>query len=97
MSVSETMEYVALSDAGAESISKHFASDMTELFKESPEIFEGRSTKDEWDSQVENAKTWLEDAIAFEVLKLVEQAECRLHDGGFLDASVACRKAGLVV
>ena len=97
MSISETMEFEKIIDDGAVAVGKKFAGSMIELFYESPEIFEGRSTKPQWESQVSNAQQWLEDAIAFEAEKLLEQAESRLHDGEVLDASVACRDAGLVV
>ena len=74
-----------------------FKAQMIELIKEQPEMFAGRSTREEWESQVDNAVEWLDDAIGFVVEQQVEMAETMLHDGQFLDASVACRESGLVV
>ena len=81
------------------------ADDAADLFK-AQEMFVTRfgngevkvhSTREEWESQVNNAVDWLQDAIAFVVQDQVEMAETMLHDGQFLDASVACRESGLVV
>ena len=74
-----------------------FKAQMIELINENPEMFEGRSTREEWESQVDNAVEWLDDAIGFVVEQQVEMAETMLHDGQFLDASVACSRFGLVV
>ena len=60
-------------------------------------MFEGRSTSAEWQSQVNNAKEWLQDAIRHVILTEVEMAETRLHDGEFLDATVACKQAAGMV
>lgn len=83
-----------------------FKAQMIELMNENPEMFATRfgngevkvhSTREEWESQVNNAVDWLQDAIGFVVQEQVEMAETMLHDGQFLDASVACRDSGLVV
>ena len=83
-----------------------FKAQMIELMSENPEMLVTRfgngevkvhSTREEWESQVNNAVEWLQDAIGFVVEQQVEMAETMLHDGQFLDASVACRESGLVV
>ena len=97
MSVSDMNDYQDLAHTAATTVAERFGADMKLLFKEVPEAFKGRSTKEEWQSQVANSMEWLEDAIAHVILTEIEMAETRLHDGDFLDASVACRNAGIVV
>lgn len=97
MSVADTTDYAELAQTAADDAADRFKVDLAGLFKEAPEIFEGRSSEKEWSDQVKNAADWLQDAIAFEILKTIEMAETRLHDGEFLDASVACRRAAQVV
>ena len=97
MSVSDMNDYQDLAHTAATDVAERFGADMALLFKEVPEAFKGRSTEKEWQAQVANSMEWLEDAIAHVILTEIEMAETRLHDGDFLDASVACRNAGIVV
>ena len=97
MSISDTKDFQELIQTAADDVADRFVAQMIELFNEDPEMFEGRSTREEWKSQVDNAMDWLQDAIGFVVQEQVEMAETMLHDGQFLDASVACRESGLVV
>ena len=97
MSISDTKDFQELIQTAADDVADRFVAQMTELFNEDPAMFEGRSTREEWASQVDNAMDWLQDAIGFVVAQQVEMAESLLHDGQFMDASVACRNAGLVV
>ena len=53
-----------------------FEEKMKVLFEEEPEMFEGRSTKQEWSSQVTNCGLDLVTAID----ELVEKFEMKLHD-----------------
>ena len=57
-----------------------FEEKMRILFEESPEMFEGRSTKQEWSCQVTNAGLELVNRIAMEV----ERVEEMLHNGVYL-------------
>ena len=97
MSISDTKDFQELIQTAADDVADRFVAQMIELFNEDPEMFEGRSTREEWESQVDNAMDWLQDAVGFVVAEQVEMAETMLHDGQFLDASVACRESGLVV
>jgi hypothetical protein len=97
MSIADTKDFEELAQTAADDVADRFKLDMSNLFEEAPDIFEGRSTETEWAAQVANAKEWLEDAIAAVILTEVENAESRLHSGEFLDASVACRRAAQVV
>jgi hypothetical protein len=54
---------------------------MKALYEEVPEMFEGRSTKQEWSSQVTNCGLDLVTAID----KLVEKYEMKLHDGEYFE------------
>ena len=97
MSVADMKDFEDLVQTAADDVADRFVAQMTELFNEDPEMFEGRSTREEWESQVNNAMDWLQDAVGFVIREQIEHAEMALHDGQFMDASVACRKAGLVV
>ena len=58
-----------------------FEEKMKILFEEVPEAFEGRSTEQEWSSQVTNCGLDLVTAID----RLVEKYEMKLHDGEYLE------------
>ena len=58
-----------------------FEEKMKALFEEEPEMFEGRSTEQEWSSQVTNCGLDLVTAID----QLVEKFEVKLHNGEYLD------------
>ena len=97
MSVAEMKDFEDLVQTAADDVADRFVAQMIELFNEDPAMFEGRSTREEWESQVNNAMDWLQDAVGFVIREQIEHAETALHDGQFMDASVACRDAGLVV
>ena len=58
-----------------------FEEKMRILFEEVPEAFEGRSTEQEWSTQVTNCGLDMLQAI-FEV---VEKYEAKLHNGEYLE------------
>tara|TARA_B100000700_G_scaffold110038_2_gene123991 strand:- start:1251 stop:1535 length:285 start_codon:yes stop_codon:yes gene_type:complete len=58
-----------------------FEEKMKILFEEVPEMFEGRSTEQEWSTQVKNCGLDLMDAIG----KVVEQYEAKLHNGEYYE------------
>ena len=97
MSVADMKDFEDLVQTAADDVADRFVAPMTELFNEDPAMFEGRSSREEWESQVNNAMDWLQDAVGFAIREQIEHAETALHDGQFMDASVACRNAGLVV
>ncbi len=53
------------------------------LFDEDPEMFRGRSTRDEWISQAVNAGMELEAAIEEAIRQAISRNEDMLHDGQF--------------
>jgi len=95
--MSDTKDYEALAETAGKDVANRFKVDLAGLFEEIPSAFEGRSTEAEWQAQVDNAKEWLQDAIASAIIAEIEIAETWLHDGNFLPATVACKQAGLVV
>ena len=106
MSVSDMQHFEELIQTAADNVADRFRAQMIELFNEDPGLFQTQfgngevkvhSTREEWESQVNNAMDWLQDAVGFVVAEQVEMAETMLHEGQFMDASVACRNAGLVV
>ena len=62
-----------------EDLGQKFALDMVTLFREQPSMFEGRSTRDEWNHQVLKAKADLECRVG----ALLEQVEASLHGGDY--------------
>lgn len=58
-----------------------FEEKMKTLYEEEPEMFKGRSTEQEWSTQVTNCGLDLVAAID----KLVEQYEMKLHDGEYYE------------
>lgn len=56
-----------------------FEDTMKQLFNEDPEIFEGRSTQANWNTQVSSAGDEFHKALNV----LVEKFEVRLHNGEF--------------
>ena len=57
-----------------------FEEKMKILFEEVPEMFEGRSTEQEWSSQVTNCGLDMMNAIS----ELIEKYEVKLHNGEYL-------------
>ena len=97
MSIADMKDFEDLVQTAADDVADRFVAQMIELFNEDPAMFEGRSTHEEWKSQVDNAMDWIQDAVGFVIREQIEMAETMLHDGQFMDASVACRNAGTVV
>ena len=75
MSIADTLHY----QNRIHEISSRFVRDMLELHDEEPEIFEGRSTLEEWTNQVWSAKMDLDARIGEEI----EKVETLLHDGSY--------------
>jgi len=75
MSIADTINY----QNRIKSISQKFIDDMLSLHAEEPEIFEGRSTLEQWANQVWNAKLDLEGRIE----EQIEEVEGLLHDGSY--------------
>ena len=76
-----TVEEVVDESAGA--IADEFAGRMEQLFAEDPGIFDDRSTKDEWLTQVSGAATELELMILGAVDDAIQEVEAKLHSGDF--------------
>ena len=76
MSISDTLHY----QNRIQEISFRFAQDMLELHKEEPEMFEGRTTLDEWSNQAWQAKVDLDKRIA----EQIEIVEGLIHNGSYI-------------
>jgi hypothetical protein len=72
MSIADTTIY----QERIKSISQKFIDDMLSLHAEEPEIFEGRSTLEQWANQVWNAKLDLEKRIEEQVGEVEELLHC---------------------
>jgi hypothetical protein len=75
MSIADTENY----QDRIKSISQRFIEDMLSLHAEEPEMFEGRSTLEQWANQVWSAKLDLEKRIE----EQVEEVEELLHGGSY--------------
>ena len=60
-------------------LGQKFALDMVTLFREQPNMFEGRSTRDEWTHQVLKAKADLERRVG----AVLDEVEASLHGGDY--------------
>ena len=87
MSVADMKDFETLATSCADQVANLFGLKMMTLFMEDPSLFEGRSTRAEWCQQVDDAEQCMADAIRFEILQAIEQAESRLHDGEFLQSA----------
>ena len=67
----------------ASQISDKFGEDMMELFDEDPAMFDGYSTRLEWDEQVTYAQQELDTGIVYAIEKKIEEIEMQLHDGQY--------------
>ena len=85
--IHETMtDMTKFSDAienSASNLSNMFADDMETLFLEDPEMFQGRSTKDEWLDQISLASDQLYELLSQEIRIAIESIETNLHDGQY--------------
>ena len=67
----------------ATQISSNFGDDMMTLYDEDPGMFQGRSTRAEWDEQVVYAQQELDTGIVHAIERVIEEIETRLHDGQY--------------
>jgi hypothetical protein len=72
MSIADTINY----QDRIKSISQRFVDDMLSLHAEEPEMFEGRSTLEQWSNQVWNAKIDLDKRIEEQVEEVEELLLC---------------------
>lgn len=82
-SVSDMTEYQELLERFANQISNNFGEDMLGLFDEDPGMFQGRSTRGEWQEQVTYAQQELDTGIVTAIEEAINEIEMRLHDGEF--------------
>ena len=64
-------------------IADKFATGMEQLFQEDPEMFQGRSTPEEWQQQVDAAVEEMQYELEEAIGKVVERIEMQLHDGQY--------------
>jgi len=64
-------------------VADKFGDDMAILFDEDPEAFRGRSTREEWDSQVHNAQLELESGLVTAMEEVIAEVESRLHGADY--------------
>jgi hypothetical protein len=83
-SVSDMSDYQRNIERVAEQISSNFGEDMLNMFDEDPGMFEGRSTRAEWESQVALAQQELDTGIAAAIETVINEIEMGLHDGEYM-------------
>ena len=82
-SVSDMDEFEAQVRDSAIVIAGAFQSSMEQLFVEDPEMFQGRSTDEEWSQQVDDAADELQETLADAINNAISRVENQLHDGQF--------------
>jgi hypothetical protein len=70
----------------ARGISDMFYDDMMKLFTEDPEMFQGRSTEQEWEQQVVYAQQEIDTGVVAAIEAKIEEIETMLHDGQYIDS-----------
>ena len=83
--VADMTEYQNLIEKMAMQLTNNFGEDMMKLFTEDPEMFQGRSTEQDWEQQVVSAQQEVETGIATAIEKKIEEIEMNLHDGQYHD------------
>jgi hypothetical protein len=84
-SVGEMNNWQDAFEAMAQKVSDMFYDDMMKLFQEDPEMFQGRSTEQEWEQQVVYAQQELDTGIVTALEQKLEEIEIQLHDGQYDD------------
>ena len=84
-SVGEMNNWQEAFEAMAQKVSDMFYDDMMKLFQEDPEMFQGRSTEQEWEQQVVYAQQELDTGIVTALEQKLEEIEIQLHDGQYDD------------
>ena len=75
----------------SQEVSSKFWVMMDRLFDEDPEMFAGRSTRDEWDQQINRASSDLKSTVAAAIQGAIEEVESKLHDGQYKGGSTGGR------
>ncbi len=81
--VADMQEFQAAIENAANDISDRFGEDMMRLFDEDPGMFDGRSTRQEWEQQVTYAQQELDTGLAHVIERKIEEVETMLHDGQY--------------
>ena len=83
--VADMTEYQNLIEKYATQLTDNFGEDMMKLFDEDPAMFDGRSSRMEWEEQVVYAQQEMETGLAHVIEKKIEEIEMQLHDGQYHD------------
>jgi len=81
--VADMSEFQMAIENASNDLTDRFGEDMMKLFSEDPEMFQGRSTEDEWQEQVTYAQQELETGLITAMEEAIEQIETQLHDGQY--------------
>ena len=81
--LTDDMDWQDLLASTARQVSDKFGEDMSILFDEDPEAFQGRSTRAEWDEQVQNAQLELDSGLVTAMEEYIAEVESRLHGGDY--------------
>jgi len=82
-SVTDTIPYEAAAEQSAAKVADLFYKDMMALFEETPEAFEGRTNRLEWEEQVVYAIQEIETGITAAIEEVIQRIETQLHDGEY--------------
>jgi hypothetical protein len=83
--VADMKEFQDAMENAANDMSDRFGDDMMKLFDEDPAMFDGRSSREEWEQQVVYAQQELDTGIVHAIEQKIEEIETMLHDGQYHD------------
>jgi len=82
-SVADMQQHEHAADEAGSKLADLFYDSMMTLFTEDPSMFDGRSSKQEWEEQVTYATQELETSISHAIAQVIEEVEMKLHDGEY--------------
>jgi hypothetical protein len=81
--VADMREFQDALENASNDISDRFGEDMMTLFDEDPAMFDGHSTKAEWQQQVTYAQQELDTGLVHAMEEKIQEIETMLHDGQY--------------
>ena len=82
-SITDMSVHERAADEASSNLADLFYDRMMTLFTEDPEMFDGRSSKLEWEEQVTYATQEVESGLYNAISEVIQRIEMQLHDGQY--------------
>ena len=82
-SVTDMVDVELIIEDAVTELADLFGDLMSDLFDEDPEMFAGRSTREEWDAQIYEAQQKVASYMTDGIYTGIQRVESELHDGQF--------------